>query len=80
MNNIDILVELAMEVEIFDRIDWDQLSISKEEAYRMIATRVLEQHESTPEEQREIVQLATMTKLLVENFVLNLLIEQMRNR
>ena len=52
--------------------DFQQL---KEQAYLMMASQVLEQMESCPEDQRAVVAMATMTKLLVENFVLNLRLE-----
>ena len=41
----------------------------------MMASQVFEQMEGCPEDQRAVVAMATMTKLLVENFVLNLRLE-----
>lgn len=69
MLSIDDLVELAKEVEVTDPIDWGMLNIDEDNAYRLIATSVLEQF-SQPLDQPTI--LATITKLIVENFVLNL--------
>ncbi len=37
----------------------------------MMASQVLEMIEATPEARRETVMLVTLTRLLVENFVLN---------
>lgn len=68
---IELLVELAQEVEVTDPIDWGMLSISEDEAYRMMATSVLE---TFPDEKIEIQ--AVITKLTVENFVLNLKLMQ----
>lgn len=66
-----MLVDLAMQAEITDPIDWAQLSMEERQAYALMATSVIEQINGIPEEQRLMVAMATMTKLLVENFVLN---------
>jgi hypothetical protein len=66
-----MLVDLAMQAEITDPIDWGQLSIEERQAYTLMATSVIEQIYGIPEEQQLMVAMATMTKLLVENFVLN---------
>lgn len=66
------LAELAMEAEISDPIDWGLLNVSEREAFEMMASQVLEQMFNVPENERAVVAMATMTKLLVENFVLNL--------
>lgn len=75
MNSTEIttpmLVDLAMQAEITDPIDWAQLSIEERQAYTLMATSVVEQINGIPQEQRLMVAMATMTKLLVENFVLN---------
>lgn len=74
MNNkdkIQLLVDLAQEVEVTDPIDWGMLAISEEEAYTMMATSVLE---TFPDEKIEIQ--AVIVKLTVENFVLNLKLMQ----
>jgi hypothetical protein len=68
---INLLVELAQEVEVTDPIDWGMLAIDEEEAYRMMAISVLE---TFPDEKIEIQ--AVITKLTVENFVLNLKLMQ----
>ena len=66
-----MLVDLAMQAEITDPIDWGQLSIEERQAYTLMATSVIEQIYGIPEEHQLMVAMATMTKLLVENFVLN---------
>jgi len=76
---INFVAELAMEVEIFDRINWGELNINKEEAFLNIAEKVCNQAETVSEDQRDIVNATTITKLLVENMVLNILIEKMRD-
>jgi hypothetical protein len=60
------LISIAMEAEIADPIDWGELNVSEEEAYRMFAATVLEM-DNDP-----LADKAVIVKLLVENFVLNL--------
>lgn len=69
--NIEQLAELAQEVENGDPIDWGMIPIREEEAYRQMATQVLEMMKSYNAVDRQKVALAAITKLLVENFVLN---------
>lgn len=66
------LVELAKEIESEDPIDWGMLSVNEHDAYGMIATSVLENYLKTDADSRDIMMLATVVKLTVENFVLNL--------
>ena len=73
------LAELAMEGDMVDPIDWGLLNISEQRAFEMMAGQVLEQLTSLPEEQRAVVAMASMTKLLVENFVLNLRLKGAEN-
>ena len=60
------LVLLAKEGEAMDPIDWGDLNITKDQAYVMMATHVLEM------ERNHLTDGAIIVKLLVENFVLNL--------
>ena len=53
-------------------IEYTGEKITEEEAYQMMASSVLEQFEHMETDQQRTVMLATMTKMLVENFVLNL--------
>jgi hypothetical protein len=73
------LAELAMETDKTDPADWGLLRISERDAYIMMASNVIEQIESVKEEERPIVAMATITKLLVENFVLNLRLKGAEN-
>ena len=63
---VKLLVDLAMESEIADPINWNELNITEEQAYVMMATHVLEM------ERNSLTDAAIIVKLLVENFVLNL--------
>ena len=65
------LIALAKEVEVRDKIDWTQSNVTEEEVYEMMGNSVIDQMYSLPEEHRESVAMATLVKLLVENFVLN---------
>jgi hypothetical protein len=72
MTLVQQLVELAQEIESEDPIDWGMLSVNENDAYAMIATSVLENYLNTDADSRDIMMLATVVKLTVENFVLNL--------
>jgi len=69
---VEELAELAMESEIQDPIDWGMLSVDEKNAYRIMASHVLEQFEDLSDDRKMIIVYATITKLLVENFVLNI--------
>lgn len=75
MISVGELIELVKEVESNDPIDLsgsgvDQASL--ETSRRLIALGVLEMFRNTPEEDRQWTMLSAMTKLVLENFVLNL--------
>lgn len=75
MISVDTLVELAKEVENEDPIDWGMLSIDEDTAYRIIASQVLEIYNTND----QLTMLASITKLIVENFVLNLKLQGIKN-
>lgn len=77
-NTIQQIAALAKQAEMIEPIDWSQLNITENEAYLMMASNVIEQLNSVPEDQRGIVSMITMTKMLVENFVLNLKLKSLR--
>jgi len=66
------LAELAMEAELLDPIDWEELGMVEKDLFMLMATNVVQQMESVQEDQQAAVALATITKLLVENYVSNL--------
>jgi len=79
--DLDLLVDIAQEVEKEDPIDWDRLSVGKEQAYKMIATSVLEQFDKEEyNEEDKIILLSTITKMLVENMLLNLKILELTRK
>ena len=72
---VENLAELAQEVELTDPIEWGMLSVDEETSYRLMASSVLELFDSIEKDQQLAIALASITKLLVENFVLNLKLE-----
>lgn len=64
-NDVDIIVELAKEAEVGDPFDWGSAAISEDDAYRLIALTVANL------EDNPLVLKASITKLIVENMVLN---------
>lgn len=72
MNDVDLLVELATQVEMEDPIDWGMLAIDEHDAYKLMATHVIEMNND------DLTNRAIIVKLLVENFVLNLKLMESR--
>jgi hypothetical protein len=73
--DIKQLVELAKEIEITDPIDWGYLTIEEKHAYELMASSLLDILDGIPEDEKLTVCMAVSIKLLVENFVLNLKLE-----
>ena len=67
-----MIAEYAQEVESGDPIDWGMLSMDEQAAYDLIASSMLEHYMTIEEQDRPLMLLATATKLVVENMVLNL--------
>jgi len=62
------LAQLTREEAVFaDNIDWSALDITKEQAIDAMADKVIQQLTSINEDDRAIVAMATLCKLLVEN-------------
>lgn len=70
--DVKLLVDLAMEVEMEDPIDWGMLAIDEHDAYELMAAHVLEMNND------DLTNKAIIVKLLVENFVLNLKLMESR--
>lgn len=73
MINLGELIELAMAAEEGNPIDWSNYEITREQAYQILASEVLERFqdaETNPDS--ATVLLATVVQLLVENMILNL--------
>lgn len=72
MITVEQLVEIAESVELGDPIDWGMLSVDEHDTYLFLATGVLENYIKSEPDERELLLLASVVKLTVENFVLNM--------
>jgi len=73
MLTLDDLTSLALEVDLVDKQDWQDLNIEPEQAYRLVASSMLEYFaEMENDKDRIQMLLITAVRLTVENFVLNL--------
>jgi len=64
------IIALARDIDVKDNLDYSFLSMSEDAAYDMVANNVLTQMYETPEQYRETIMMASMTKILVESLVL----------
>lgn len=69
-NPAKLLSNLAQEAQLVEGLDWSKVDQSQATLFDEMARQVLEQLESVKEDERAVVAMATMTKLLVENLVL----------
>lgn len=71
--SLDDIVLLAKDVELGDSIDWSGLNVDRDTVYQIIGSQIVDLYESWQSiEDNELILLATVTKLVVENYVLNL--------
>lgn len=82
---VNLVSTLAKEIESEDPIDWGMLLVSEDRAYDMMASQVIENFiekdlktSAEAYTEREITMMASIVKLVVENFVLNLHLEKAR--
>lgn len=79
--NVDEIIEIALEIDSEDPIDWGLLNIDEQNSYRLIALSVLEMFsEWNKLDNKDLIVASTITKLIVENFVLNLKLAEFRNQ
>jgi hypothetical protein len=71
MDLVQTIAELAMEAENTDTIDWGMLAIKEKDAYMMMSNSALDIIANVPDDDVFLVLISTVTKLMVENFVLN---------
>jgi hypothetical protein len=70
--DIDTLVDLAFAVEEGDPIDWGLFKDGKEQSMKMIAASIIEQFDKEVyTDDDKLIIMSTITKLVVENFVLH---------
>lgn len=71
--DVDLLAQMALEVNEQDPIEFGKLAVGRQEAFKMVAASVLEQFDKEEyNEQDKIIMLSTITKLIVENMLLNI--------
>jgi hypothetical protein len=78
MPTVEDIVELAKDVELGDSIDWSNLKVDRDRVYQIMASQILEMYQSFDQEvgdMKDTMMLSIITKLVVENFVLNLRVE-----
>jgi hypothetical protein len=70
---LEQLVEITAEVEAGDPADWGKLAVGQQEAFKMIGTSILDMFDKEVyTDDDKLIMLATITKLTVENMLLNL--------
>jgi hypothetical protein len=70
---LEEIIELAKDVELGDAIDWDNVAVDRDKIYQMIGSQAYELFTDQANDlDREAILLATVIKLVVENFVLNI--------
>lgn len=71
------IVELAKAVEIEDAVDWSEIHVDKDAIYNVAALSVCEKYNNWADSpEKDAIMIATIVKLVVENFGLNLILNQ----
>ena len=71
--NLKQLIEFAKESDISDQIDWKKINLNEDTVYEMIGLSVMEMmHKIEKDPNVNVMLAASILKLTVENFVLNL--------
>jgi hypothetical protein len=74
--DVNTVLDLVQEIQITDPIDYSNLSVDPDSAARLIVLSVIEQFETQWSGltgiDRDYAMAATVSKLVLENFILNL--------
>lgn len=74
------VIELVREIDSEDPIDWGMLNINEDTATELLANSIVEQYnldwKKMSDRDRTLIMMATITKLVIENFTLNLKLSQ----
>lgn len=74
------LIELVKEIESQDPIDWGMLNIDENSAIKLVALNVMEMLPPRGEDdERHLILMVTVAKLILENFCLNLKLHGRKN-
>jgi hypothetical protein len=66
---VNLVADLAQEVDKEDPIDFGMLQVDEESVWHLMSVNVVDKYLDMSDDQ--VIMLATITKLLVDNFVLN---------
>lgn len=66
---VNLVADLAQEVDKEDPIDFGMLQVDEESVWHLMSVNVVDKYLEMSDDQ--VIMLATITKLLVDNFVLN---------
>jgi hypothetical protein len=69
--DLDILIDLAFEVNEGDPIDWGVFRDGKDQTLRMIGASILEQFDKDVTDEHKLIMLSVITKLVAENMILH---------
>ena len=76
--SLDEIIQLAKEVELEDSIEWG--TVSDNQTYHLIGLSVAELYSNWKHsDDKDAIMLATIIKLLAENFILNLKLKEKQN-
>lgn len=74
------VIDLVNEIDKEDPIDWGMLNIDETQAVELIANGLVDQYNTEwlamSDDERALTMLACITKLIVENFALNIKLRQ----
>lgn len=74
--DVDTVLDLVQEIQVTDPIDYGSLSVDPDSAARLIVLSVIEQFETQwaglEGIDKDYAMAATVSKLVLENFILNL--------
>lgn len=72
------LISVVRDIETEDPIDWAMLAVDENSATSLLANNILDQYNTTWKDMpdKDLIMLATITKLIIENFTLNLKLHQ----
>lgn len=71
---INTVADLAKEVGNHDPLDFGSLDIDEDSVCHLMASNVVDKYQNISEDR--LVMLATITHLIIENFILNLKLRQ----
>jgi hypothetical protein len=78
--SIDEIVSIVNEIDREYSIDWATLAVDEGSATNLLAISILDQYNNTwskfNQKDKDLIMLASIVQLLLENFVLNLKLRQ----